>query len=230
MSLFANIKSNIRQNLDDAGVTAYSQTDIDDATQDAYNEIATLTQCIIKKVTLPFQDNLNYYNFRDSTNFSAIYVNDYIATTAVFNNITNLWLLDDKALKDFDRDRIDWENWSGAAVWWVPCNDAKRIALIPKLTTAGTATFDLYYYAKAPTIQDINQPLLPPDHETLLEFYATADLLEQWEEYSKANFYWQEFWGITEGTQNYDQGIYALAARSKNLAKSDLLMLNQEIE
>src|SRR6185436_5900487 len=160
MSTFATIKTNIKQNLGNSNT--YSNTDVDDSVQDAYDDIVALSQCIVKKTTLNFQDNLNYYNFRDNVNFPNIYVADLMAVTAIFSNLTNLWLLDDKVLKDFDRDRIDWENWTGATVWWAPTNDYRRYVIVPMQPVA-SGTFDLYYWAKAPTVVDGDTPLLPND-------------------------------------------------------------------
>ena len=225
LSNFTTIKSNISIHLNDANLINFVSGDIDDATQDAYDEIVALSQCIIKKVTLNFQNNLNYYNFQDNSNYSNIYVADFMACTAIFSNLTKLWLLDDKVLKDFDRDRVDWENWIGSCTWWAPCNDAKKIAMIPK-PLIGSSTFDLYYWAQAPTIVNANSPLVPPDFENLIEIYATASLLESYEEFTKAQLYFNEFWGVdNEGNQNFDKGIFALAQRSKNISQSDLLVL-----
>ena len=66
--------------------------------------------------------NLSYYDFK------ALGVTDYKATTAIFNNVTNVFLSDDLSIKDFDRVRIDWENALGTPTWWAPVN-FKRIAI-----------------------------------------------------------------------------------------------------
>lgn len=223
MTTFADIKSNVKDNLQDYGVY-FSTVDLNTAIQDAYDEIVCLTQCIVKKTTLNFQANLNYYNFLNQTDFPDIYVSDFMACTAIFSNLTNLWLLDDKTLKDFDTSRMDWELWTGAAVWWAPCNDAKRIAIVPKNITA-SGTFDLYYWATAPTVVDADIPLIPTDFFSLIESYATGKLLEIEREYKKASDWISEFYGLDSGEQNYDKGVFALAERTKNMAKSDLLML-----
>ena len=219
---FLEIKTNIKANLGNSAF--YSVTDITDSVQDAYDEIVTLSQCIVKKIVISFQNNLNYYNFQDQTNFPAIYVADFIAATALFNNNTKQWLLDNKTLRDFDLDREDWENWIAQPLYWAPTNDYKRIAIVPKFNIA-VGNFDLYYWAAPPTVVDSETPLLPPDYQNLIELYSTADLLEQAEEFSKAAVYWEEFYGIKDGNQFFDRGIYALARRSKDLAKSDLLRL-----
>lgn len=220
---FAQIRQDVQDDLADQGVF-YSATDLTNALQGAYNITVALSQCIIRKVTLPFKGNLIYYNFQDHTNYPDLYVADFMACTAIFSNLTNLWLLDDKALKDFDRDRIDWENWTGNGVWWVPTNDYRRVAIIPHATT-DIGTFDLYYWAQAPTLNDANCPEVPADFSYLITLYATAGMLEIANEFVKAQIYLNEFYGVKDGEQNEDSGIYALAARTKNIAKSDLLML-----
>jgi|SRR6266853_1354737 len=222
MSTFAEIKTNIKANLGDSDF--YPDIDIDDSVQDAYDEIVAISQCIVKKVTLAFISNLNYYNFRDLANFPAIYVADLMTVTAIFSNLTNQWLLDDKTLKDFDLIRSDWENWQGAPLWWAPTNDYRRYAIAPKLNPI-TSTFDLYYLAKAPIVVNAEAPLIPSDFQNLIELYSCADLLESAEEFVKAGNYWADFWGIRNGIQNYDSGIFALASRTKNIAKSNLLMI-----
>ena len=218
MSTWLTIKDNIRTNLGDAAIANFSIQDINDSCQDAYNEVVAISQCILKKTTLSFLSNTNYYDLPSL-------VPDFMAMTAGFNNNTNLWLLDDKTLKDFDRDRVDWELWTGQPVWWAPCNDGRKVVLVPKLTIA-TGNFDLYYWAVAPTIIDSESPLVPPDFESLIECYATADLLEQFEEFTKAQNYWKEFWGIDENGQiDENQGIGNLCRRTKNIAQSDLVLL-----
>ena len=223
MSTFAQIKSNIQDNLQDYSIH-WSNADLTNAVQDAYDETICMSQCLIKKTTLSFQDNLNYYDFLNLPDFPNIYISDFMATTAIFNNNTNLWLLDNKVLKDFDRDRLDWENWTGEAIWWVPCNDSKKNAFVPKQPIA-TGNFDIYYWAQAPTVVDSETPLVPVDFHSLIELHATGALLELAREFTKARAYFEEFWGIDDGEQNLDEGIYLLASRSKNIAKSDLLML-----
>lgn len=218
MSTFQQIEDNVRQNLDDSGVTYFSVADVRNSLQDIYDEICTLTQCVVKKVNLPFITNKNYYNFREL-------VPDFMAVTAIFSYLTNLWLIDDKTLKDFDRSRPDWENWTGSPIWWAPCNDSKHTALVPKLVE-GTNTFDLYYWAQAPTVKSTESPLLPFDFHNLVEVGVTADLLEQAEEYSKAQSYLSDYWGYDEsGEPSFNRGIFSLAERIKNISKSDLLML-----
>lgn len=220
---FTQIKQNIKDNLNDQGVF-FTVADMNTAVQKAYDLTIALSQCIVKKTTLNFQDNTIYYNFQDNANYPNTFVADFMACTAIFNNLTNLWLLDDKALKDFSRDRIDWENWRGQPVWWCPTGDYRRVALIPNEQIA-TGDFDLYYWAQAPTVIDGDTPVMPSDFHYLIEVYANASLCEVAREYVKAQKYLDDFYGLKGEEQDLDQGIHALAARAKNIAQSDLLML-----
>lgn len=209
MALFSDIKTNIRANLDDVGITYFSVSDVDEATQDAYDDIALLTQNIVKKVTVNFQSDLNYYDFL------ALGVTDFMQATAIFSNSTNLWLKDDRAVRDFDGDRPDWENAYGNPVWWAPlAKGSQYTCLYPKQQTA-SGNMDLYYWAKAPVVVNSDTPLIAIDYANLVEYYATAALLEQAEEFTKAAASWKLY---------YDN-IVEYGERTKNLALSDLLMI-----
>lgn len=47
---FSEIKDNVRSNLDDAGVTFYSDDALTESLQDGYDDIAVVCQNIIRKV------------------------------------------------------------------------------------------------------------------------------------------------------------------------------------
>lgn len=227
------IKTNARINLADRGVTFYSEDDLNDSIQDAYDDIAALTQCITKSVDLNFTAYTSYYDFKN--NFS---VADYMGTTAIFNYTSNLWLRDDMSLRDLDRIRRDWETWTGTPQFWSP-SDPVRIAIAPKVTVntngvalgafdsgsfssafyitgaAPTAGFRLYYWAVAPTLASDNDILLvASDFSDLFENYITGDLLEQAQEFKKAGVFWIEYY----------KSIEQYAERVKKNNKADLLM------
>lgn len=212
MSTFAQRKANVRSNLGDNEVSFYSSTEMDSSFQDAYDDIVFRTQCIIKKVTLNWVAYDGYPKF-GSAPYS---VADYMATTAIFDNVTNRWLLDNLSLRDFLRFRPDWETTLASPQYWAP-KDPSRIVIFPKYATAA-GTFVLYYWATAPTIVDTDTPLIPSDLQDLLDYYATADLLEGAEEFAKAAIYWSKYY-------DEDTGIDSFARRVKNISMSDLLML-----
>lgn len=224
------IKTNIRINLADAGVVNYDEATLNDSLQDAYDDIAVLTQYNVKEVTLNWVSNLSYYNF------PLLGVDDYLMPIAIFNNITNRYLRDDLNLRDFDRIRRDWENWQGTPQFWAP-SDPYSIAVAAKYVGTGTSgafaphafsnaffigtsfgslgSFLLIYSAIAPQfVNDDSVPEIATDVQNLFEFYSTADLLEQFEEFSKADEYWGRYW----------DSIDEYASRVKRNNKADLLL------
>jgi hypothetical protein len=226
------IKAEIQNNLIELNFNFYSDEDLNNSIQDAYDDITILTQCIQHKVTLPWISNLSYYNFKNL-------LPDYLGTIAIFNNVTNQWLRDDLNLKDFDRIRRDWENWVGTPLFWAP-SDPERIAVAAKYfgstlvygafdsgsfdknsffinnaTQNPLGTFNLFYWALAPQlISDSDTFLIASDVTTALTRYCTADLLEQAQEFNKAQIFWQP----------YQSDVDEYSDRVKRNCKSDLLL------
>lgn len=206
MSTFATIKSAIRANLNDSGVTFFSEADLTESLEDAYSDVLFRTRCLIKKVTLDFQASC-YYDFK------LLGVEDFMCVIAIFNNNTNRWLTDTTTLRDLDSVRTDWEVCEGQPNIWCPVNVELNV-LWPYLSDP-TGDFDLYYAAKAPDIQDDTEtPSIASDAQGLLEYYVTGDLLEQAEELTKANEYFKL----------YEDSIEEYFLRVKQLAKRDILL------
>lgn len=230
----AEIKAAVQTNLTDLNINFYSDEDLNNSIQDAYDDIVILTQCIQKRVTLPWISNLSYYNFR-----GRFQITDYLGTIAIFNNVSNLWLRDDLSLRDFDRIRRDWENWIGTVMFWAP-SDPDNIGVCPKMlnsaitygafdagsfdndayyinnsSQSNLGSFVLYYWATAPMLVSDNDTfLMASDQNSTLIQYATADLLEQAQEFNKAGSYWGYYFG----------NIAEYADRVKRDCKSDLLL------
>lgn len=205
---FGEIKNNVRSNLADAGVVLYSEDNLSESLQDGYDDVAFQTHCIIKKRTdIDFQIS----PYIDLTFF----IEDYLTTTAIFNNNTKRWLLDCLTVRDFDKIRDDWELWTGSPLFWAQVNFQLN-ALVPYYVALPLFKPDIYYAATAPTItSDSDSPLIASDFQNLLEHYVTADLLEQDEEFVKAG----EFW------QLYVEQVPEYRNRVKRLAKRDLLLI-----
>lgn len=204
MPTFNTIKNNIRIDLNNTNPSSYSASDLDDSVQDAYDDIVCLSQCLIKKITLSWVAELVYYDFSSL-------VSDYMACIAVYDNTSKRWLDDDKNTKIFDQIDIRWEVANGTPQNWAPVNH-KYIAFFPRYT-APTGTFDLYYWATAPTVNNSDTPLIATDCQVLVNKYVVADLLEQFEEFTKAQPFWAAYMKVLE---DYTE-------RVKNLAMNDVL-------
>ncbi len=228
MATRGRLKASIRQNLHDESTVRFTEEDLNESFQDAYDDIAALTQCFSASVTLNWQSGLVYYDFKEMG------VTDYLGTVAIFNNVTNMWLRDDLTVRNFDQLRRDWETWNGSPQYWAPVSPAK-IAVAAHYADSGidgafdgyafsnaffissvaVGTFKLSYYTTAPLASDDSYvPLVASDVQTLFENYVTADMLEQDEQYSKASDYWAKYY---EGVDEY-------ALRVKKINQSDLLM------
>jgi hypothetical protein len=209
MSTLQQLRLNVRANLIDAGITYYSDSDINTALQNAYDYIVAKALCNVKNVTLNWTANQNYFDFTASP-FS---LTDYIGVHAILNNNTKWYLRDDVSRRDLDRIRRDWELWTGQPQFWCP-HSLKYAIIVPQLTAA-VGTFQLWYYAQAPTFSgDSDSPIIAPDVHPDIESRATADMLESAEEITKAQYWWDQFWP--------DFNEYK--ARCENQAKDDLLL------
>ncbi len=227
----AQIKATVRENLDDAGVSFYSESDLNESIQDAYDDIVCISQCICKSVDVAWIGGLSYYNFITDCG-----ITDYLCTIAIFNYATNRWLRDDLNLRDLDRIRRDWENWIGTPQFWVT-SDPLHIAVAPKYPQgdlpigafnplafsdafyigdlAPLGTFKLLYWATAPVLaSDLSIFLTASDVQNMFEFYCTADMLEAAEEYTKAQEYWEKYYS----------SLMEYSSRVKRNNKHDLLL------
>jgi hypothetical protein len=202
---FSEIKTRVLQSLNDPGSVYFSETDLNFSLTDAYDDTFIFARPQVKSVTLSFVTKQVYYDFR------GLGVSDYLGTVAIFNNNNNCWLDDSCTLLDFERERDDWEIWTGQPEFWAPVSFDK-IAIAPHHETA-VGDFDLYYWSVAPDIEDSESPLFSSIHHKILEFYMAGDLLEQKEEYTKAQAYWSL----------YFQYLAALKRQTGNIARSNLL-------
>ena len=209
MSNLGQIRANVAANLNDAGLTFFDETQLNDAINDAYQEIASKCFNIVKSVVV-HQQTTPYYDFKNNAG-----VTDYLGTIAIFNQDTNYWLRDDLSLRDYDRLRRDWEQWAGTPQFWTP-HSLQYIALAPNLGTVTSGNLlTLWYWATAPQlVNDADVPLIASDMQTMLEDYATADRLLDAEEITKAADYITRF--------ERDKQKYKI--RCLEICKADLLL------
>ena len=192
--------NNILGNLDDLGITFYTKLDVEEAVKDVYNRYAVLTGCITKSTGFSKPDG-PYLPIKQ-------YLQDYLFPVAIHNPTTGVWL---RCLntKYFDQIRWDWELWDGEPQLFSPI-DFVRVAIIPhQKNPSGELT--LVYRASPGNLTDESIFNVPTGCETLLEHYATADLLEQAKEVKKASTYWRDF----------QQLFVESKVRIKALAESD---------
>jgi len=177
------IAADVRSNLEDAGVTFYSAADVNDAIQDAYDDVAVMSGCIQKSATLNFTSLLSYYDF-------STLIPDYFAAVAIYNNNSRRWMHPDSR-RSFDKVAFDWEIRTGEPMFWSPI-DSKRIAIMPRFVVA-TGNMTVHYRAQADVLAGSDTPEIHIEMDSLLQQYATADLLDQAQEFIKADVWWQKY-------------------------------------
>lgn len=177
------IAARVRFNLNDSGITFYSADDINDSLQDGYNEVVALARTIEATATLNLTANLSYYNF-------STLITNYLHVVAIYNNVTLQWLdyLPLKVLQELD---ARWEIRSGQPKFFTVLDDS-YVALYPKVTTTA-GTMLVVYKAMANTLVGATAPTIPDSHQIILEHYSTMDLLEQDEEFVKAQEWMDEY-------------------------------------
>src|SRR6187401_1795346 len=79
------IANKIRNNLNDAGVTYYSLSDIAESIQDGYDEVVVYCECIEKVVNIKQLVNTTYYNMR-------LLVPDYYRVIRIWSSRINAML------------------------------------------------------------------------------------------------------------------------------------------
>jgi hypothetical protein len=205
----AQLKTVLKTNLAEASISNgyYDDNELNEVIQDVYSYIVATSLCYVKRQNgLSWQNSTNYYDF------VTLGVTDYIATIGIFNNVSNMWLRDDLPLKGLDNIRIDWELWVGNPQYWFP-HSLQYNVVAPRFDTA-TGTYDLLYYAKAPTLTSNSDTfVIAEDKQDLLEYRCTAQLLETANEESKAGV-WNSL---------FDDEMESYIERTRSLAKSDLM-------
>lgn len=203
----AIVKERVLKNLNDAGAVYFTADDLNDSIQDAYDDIAALSQCLVASVTLSWLANETYYYFE------SLGATDFLSVLAIYNHNTKRFLDDSISLTQFDRIRDDWEIWNGQPEYWAPHTFASA-AIVPRLAAA-TGQYTLYYSKQAPVMTlDTDSFVFTKLAEDLVEHYVTADMLEQAEEFVKASTYWKD----------YFEGVLTYKAQCKNIAKADLIL------
>ena len=178
--LVSTVIDDVRSNLNDLGVTFYTQTDILDSVQDSCDQVTIRSGLIEATFDVPFQAQVGYYDL------SAV-IGNFYTVTQIYNNQTRQWLTP-LTTSDYDSMRDDWELWNGAPQFFTPI-DYKRVVVVPR-PPATNGSMKVYYKAISPTLTPATTLPFPANVTRVPEHYATADLLEQAREYGKAKVAW----------------------------------------
>lgn len=177
------IASKIRHNLNDAGVTYYSVADVNDSIQDGYDEVVVYCECIEKSAIVDFKSDTTYYNL-------STLIPDYYRPIRIYSYNINRFMELNLELENSGYS-LDWELTNGSARDYI-IKGPKYIGISNRISNA-TGSFKIWYKAQANVLTGNDIPRINVKFQLLLENYGTADLLEQNQEYTKAQIYWSQY-------------------------------------
>lgn len=182
----------IRQNLHDNGMTYYSIEDINESIQDAYDEIVIYSECIEKSIDIPVNSLVNTPESANPwTNIRKL-IPDYYRLIGVLNQSTRQFLTP-QIDREQDELRIDWQLSTGNVYDYV-INGPDWVGFPNSYNQTANKPLRVFYKASAPKLTHDNQAFrILIDFQILIEWYCTADLLEQNQELIKAQGYWNQY-------------------------------------
>ena len=178
----AEVTRRVRANLDDAAITFYTQTDISDSLRDAYYYSSIFANTIEKTATITLIPYTPYYNL-------SVLIPDHFAITGVYD-ISRSRFLSYLGRRELSQMRSDYECWKGPPEFFNI--HSQTYLFIGPQPFNGSPKLKLFYRAFDDSTPAANYRL-PVEGEDCLEYYATADLLEQAQEWTKAQYFWDKF-------------------------------------
>lgn len=197
-----DFQTKIQQNLNDAVGVFFNPTDVQESIQDIYTEVILETQCVESVGTINFTGGGLYYDLYSAT----AQLPGFWRASRLYNHDTNRWLrcVDSRV---YDKFRFDWET-ANATPWFAYIVNFQYISFFPHWTggvqLGETSTFDVFYKIGQDVLVDDNQFLQIPDpYSRVIESGASADLLEQIQEFQKAEEYWEDYNEIVQKLKNH---------------------------
>lgn len=185
----SQLRARIQSNLNDAVGTFFDNATVNQSIQDGYDEVLVDTQCAENTVTVPFTSQTIYYDL-----YNGIIPPNQLfwRICRIFNKNTNRWMpcCDSRVLDKF---RFDWEASNGTP-WFGYIVNFQYLGFFPHYTSGTALGFDVLYKVGRDILTEDQQiPQIPDEFSRILESYATADLLEIYREFTKAEDYWDDY-------------------------------------
>lgn len=188
---FTEIATEIRKNLNDQGITFFTDLNIYDAMQDAYSLSVWLTKSI--ETTRQITQRLTLYY-----DFPSIF-SDFLSLAGVYSLTKKLWL-EPKWPKEMLEMRQDWERWRGTPQYLVQ-GDSRRTALSPWPAATSTGQLVVLFRSKAPTIINTDIPQLPVTKHLIIEWYATGQLFAMAKDFRQSVIWYTKFFNAISSTK-----------------------------
>lgn len=195
------LKAIVQANLGDVGVSFYSDEDLNDSIKDAYDEVTSLYGLRIKESVISLAANTSYVNVVSQ-------VPDYIGGIVVYDPLLKRCLNDDVMWPSDFRTKL-----SGTPTAWAPV-DSEQIVFLGRPATE--RFYELTHFSSAPELIDdsseisVSRVIVP-----IMEEYIYGDLLEQFNEFTKAGMRWEKYFSMIEMSMSKLQSAAQSAVRSK---------------
>lgn len=182
---FADIIGNVAGDLEDAGMTHFTQDDLFDSAKDCYEILALTTQCIEKQFTLNTLAETPYYDVSSL-------VPDYYRPIAIFNVISQRWL-DPVAFSTIKDYSYRWESMRANPRVWCPM--ATRDIILHPTPPDADMQFIVYYkaYLLHDNVSLSDTPQIPFEELNAFEYYIKSDLYDIDLEFTKSSEWWDKF-------------------------------------
>lgn len=208
---FSQMKSSLRQKLNESGSTFYSDEDVADAINEAYAEVSDATEFYERQATIQLLTGRTYYDLT-----TLLDSDTFLSPRRAFNPATNRWF-QPTDYRDLDTHTyVQWELTEAAprdyflrGNWW--------FGVWPKSNDDTSYHARLYYTAIAPPlVEDTDVPQFPVQWHAGIVEIAFSDLLTQERETEKALDHWKI-------AMTYIDQLADYAGHRQDTARQDIL-------
>lgn len=197
---FTQLQAEVRARLDEATANFYSDQDVKDALNEAYQEMADESEWYERNATIALTANAVYYDLSSAS----ILTDEFLSLRWCYNTQTTRWL-EPSSVYDLDRQYRAWENTTGAPDYFF-MRGLWNVGLYPKpAATSGTVRL---YYSAVPAALSAggDTPSFHQEFHLGLVEYALYDLYGQDAETKEALRHWQQYRGYADGLRAWVQG------------------------
>jgi hypothetical protein len=205
---YQSVIDEVRSNLYESGLRRHTLLNLTDGIVDAFNYCNAELTPTVRSILIPKLDT-PYYNLAEA-------IPDYMYLYGIFNCTTNRWLEPLPSLL-YKRDRLNFFMVGEPQFFNVV--DLRRVTIWP-YPSAPVGAFFIVYKAFPLLFELAQTPELPHSiGSQYLEYFTTAEMLEQDREFTKALLYWNKIHAKKGTTPSlYDQ----LKREISNLARYDI--------
>lgn len=207
---FAELQADVRRKLNESSATFWTDQDIKDALNEAYEEMGDATEFYERQATLIMLAKRTYYDL------TSLLPDTFLSPRRCWNTITQRWARPTDPLDQDLHTSVQWELTNGPPEayfirgnWW--------LGVWPRSASDADSSLRFYYTAiPARMSASTDVPGFPQEFHPGIVALALSDLLAQERETRKALGYWNT-------GQEYGHALRAHVEGRQRIAKMDVL-------